>query len=200
LQSAAKFACSLFSLPPPRSPLPLRFLFAIRAQSKPDPLRTPRRWWQFSLMSARLIGPSFINARSIEIGYEREDIGKVGGRKTATRFYADARVFIKYDGCSLLKEGKHDLPRGEMLSHRKHRSCRDATCDCDYSHVSRFISLYERLQSWVIFAIFIICQEERIGFLIFGLKEEDATLYHPRHVILYNNEWNISENTLSCVH
>lgn len=115
MQSAVKFALLSVSLAP--SPLLFRFLFAIRAQSKPDPLRTPRRWWQFSLMSARLIGPSFINARSIEIGCEREDIGKVRARKTDTIFE-----------CSLNTMAVPSAwlpPRGEILSYRKHRSCRD---------------------------------------------------------------------------
>lgn len=62
-------------------------------------------------MSARLIGPSFINARSIEIDNERGDIGEVRGRKTATQFYAGARVFIKYDGCFF-----STTPPGTMLS------------------------------------------------------------------------------------
>lgn len=73
------------------------FYFLLNSRTKQTwPLRTPR-WCQSSLMSAWLIGRNFINARSIEIS---DDIEEVRGYRTVTRFYASTRVFIKYDDCS----------------------------------------------------------------------------------------------------
>lgn len=78
--------------------------FSIHAQSKPDP-----SWRQFSLMSTWLIGRNFINARSIEIG---GDIEEVRGWRTVTRFYASTQVFIKYD-CSRGTTLGNDTPVSE---------------------------------------------------------------------------------------
>lgn len=70
------------------------FYFLLNSRAKQTwPLRA-LHWCQSSLMSAWLIGRNFINARSIEIG---DDIGEVRRWRTATRFYASTRVFIKYD-------------------------------------------------------------------------------------------------------
>lgn len=144
MQSAVKFAYSFFlrlSISLYFSLCPVLPPHTIRAQSKTWPLTHPScQWWQFSLMSARLIGPSFINARSIEI-----DDGGRGARRyrrsfadEKRRLYASTRVFIKYD----------DYFLGTILP-RIGRIDRVATCDCNDVSLSfsRFISLYERFRS-----------------------------------------------------
>lgn len=148
-------------------------------------------------MSARLIGPSFINARSIEIDNGRGDIREVRGRKTATRFYAGARVFIKYNGCFLGTTLGNDT-----LSYWKDRSYRDATCDC----VSRFISLYERFRQWQLTAtldyFFVSTKRWKNWFfncysLMLHTREEVLTLYreHPRDTWFYIITRGINKNT-----
>jgi len=72
-------------------------------------------------MSAWLIGRNFINARSIEIG---DDIEEVRGWRTATRFYVS--VFERSLNTMTVPVAR---PLGTILSYRKSRSgrsCRDA--------------------------------------------------------------------------